>query len=121
MGLIALIAGYFNFQPTDIGSPVLILTTTAADGTSIPRVLARMESDGQLFVSANHWPRGWRNRALANPNVQVTLDDGQPADYLAVPATTEERERVDTELPLAFVVRFLTGFPPRALLRLDPR
>ena len=110
------------FEPPDIGIPVIVITTTttAGDATSNDRVLARMESNGQLFVSANHWPRAWYQRALENPNVQVTLD-GEKADYLAVPATQEERARIDLEFPFPFVARFLTGFPPRSLLRLDPR
>ena len=102
---------------TEIGLPVLVLTTTAGDGTSKDRVLARMESNGQLFVSANHWPRAWYHRALANPKVQVTLD-GEKADYLAVPATEEEIDRIG-DFPV--VMRVLTGFPPRGFLRLDPR
>lgn len=115
--VIGVFAGSGLLQPTEIGSPVLVLTTTAGDGTSKDRVLARMESNGQLFVSANHWPRAWYNRALANPNVQVTLD-GEKADYLAVPATEEEIDRID-DIPI--FMRVLAGFPPRGFLRLDPR
>ncbi len=115
--VIGLFAGSGLLQPTEIGIPVLVLTTTAGDGTSKDRVLGRMESNGQLFVSANHWPRAWYHRALANPNVQVTLD-GEKADYLAVPATEEEIDRID-DFPI--VMRVLAGFPPRGFLRLDPR
>ncbi len=120
LGIVALIGGYFEFQPTDIGVPVLVITTTAGYGTSNDRVLGRMESHGQLFVSANHWPRAWYDRALENPNVQVTLD-GEKADYLAVPVTGEEHDRIIVEYPMPTVVRFLTGFPPRSFLRLDSR
>ncbi len=116
--VIGLFAGSGLLQPTEIGLPVLVLTTTAGDGTSKDRVLARMESNGQLFVSANHWPRAWYHRALENPKVPVTLD-GEKADYLAVPATEEEIDRIEPGFPI--VVRILTGFPPRKFLRLDPR
>ncbi|MCH8891118.1 MAG: nitroreductase family deazaflavin-dependent oxidoreductase [Myxococcales bacterium] len=115
--VIGLLAGSGLLQPTEIGLPVLVLTTTTGDGTSKDRVLARMESHGQLFVSANHWPRAWYHRALANPKVQVTMD-GEKADYLAVPATEEEIDRID-DFPI--VMRVLAGFPPRGFLRLDPR
>ncbi len=118
LGVVALLGGYFNFQPMDIGVPVLVITTTAGDGTSKDRVLGRIESNGQLFVSANHWPRAWYHRVRENPNVQVTLD-GEKADYLAVPATEEEIDRIEPGFPI--VVRILTGFPPRKFLRLDPR
>ncbi len=98
----------------------LILTTTAADGTSIDRVLAHLESDGQLYVSAHHWPRAWYNRALKNPKVQVTVD-GEKKNYLAVPVTGEEHVRVDADNRIGIRYRILMGFAPRSLLRLDPR
>ena len=107
-------------RPWPKGLPVLVITTTAPDGTSKGRALGYVESNGRLYVSANHWPRGWYNRAIENPNVQVTLD-GEKADYLAVPVTGEELDRIIVEYPMPTVVRFLTGFPPRSFLRLDPR
>lgn len=98
----------------------LVITTTDENGTKNDRVLARLESNGQIFVSANHWPRAWYSQALANPNVQVTLEEGA-GNYLAVPATDEEHERVNRENPHGWGFRFVTGFPPRDFIRLDPR
>ena len=98
----------------------LVLTTSAADGTPIDRVLAQLESDGQLYVSAHHWPRAWYNRALENPEVQVTVD-GVKKNYLAVPVTGEEYDRVDRDNSIGIHFRILMGFAPRSLLRLDPR
>lgn len=108
--------GYF--QPA--GQSTLVISTTEASGDVHDRVLARLESDGQLFVAANHWPRAWFRRALANPRVEITID-GVTAPYLAVPATPAERQRVDAENELGVAFRFLTGFPQRRFLRLDPR
>ncbi len=108
--------GYF--QPA--GPTTLVITTTAEDGTPNDRVLARLESNGQLYVAANHWPRAWYNRALENPNVQVTLD-GEKGNYLAVPVTEEEHDRVNSENRHGIMFRILTGFPPRYFVRLDPR
>jgi hypothetical protein len=116
----SLIAALGPLQIQDIGLPVLVLTTTAEDGTSNDRVLGRAEVDGRIYVAANHWPRAWYHRALENPKVQVRLD-GEREDYLAVPVTGEELDRVIVAYPMPTVVRFLTGFPPRAFLRLDPR
>ncbi len=107
--------GYF--QPA--GETTLVITTTAEDGTSNDRVLARLESNRQLYVAANHWPRAWYNRALENPNVQITLD-GEKGNYLAVPVTEEEHDRVNGENSLGMMFRILTGFPPRYFIRLDP-
>ena len=98
----------------------LVLTTSAADGTPIDRVLAHLESDGQLYVSAHHWPRAWYNRALENPEVQVTVD-GVKKKYLAVPVTGEEYDRVECDNSIGIHFRILMGFAPRSLLRLDPR
>lgn len=105
-------------QPTS-GS-TLVITTFAGDGTPHDRVVSRLESDGKLYVAANHWPRAWYERALENPDVQVTLD-GENADYRAVPVTGAEHDRVDAENSLPVVFRILTGFPPRYFVRLDSR
>jgi hypothetical protein len=108
--------GYF--QPAT-GS-ILVITTFDGNGTPHDRVVSRLESDGQLYVAANHWPRAWYKRALENPEVQATLD-GEKGDYRVVPVTGAEHDRVDGEHSLGVVFRILTGFPPRYFVRLDPR
>ena len=107
--------GYF--QPS--GQSTLVITTANEDGTSHDRVLARLQSNGQLYVAVNHWPRAWYGRALENPSVQVSVN-GVTGAYLAVPATNEEHGHVNREHSLGIVFRILTGFPPRYFLRLDP-
>jgi hypothetical protein len=108
--------GYF--QPE--GQSTLVITTTDADGTANDRVLSRLESNGQLYVAANHWPRAWYDQALENPNVQVVLG-GEKRAYLAVPVTGEEHDRVNAENSLGMAFRILTGFPQRYFVRLEPR
>ena len=108
--------GYF--QPA--GGSTLVITTFDGDRTAHDRVVSRLESDGQLYVAANHWPRAWYNRALENPEVRITRD-GEKGDYRALPVTGMEHDRVDRENSLGVVIRILTGFPPRYFVRLDPR
>ena len=108
--------GYF--QPT--AGSTLVITTFDADGTPHDRVVSRLESGGQLYVAANHWPRAWYKRALENPEVHASLD-GQKGDYRAVPVTGVEHDRVDGENSLPVLFQIVTGFPPRYFLRLDPR
>jgi hypothetical protein len=108
--------GYF--QPAN--ESTIVITIVDEDGTPNDRVLALVESDDQLYVSANHWPRAWYNRALANPEVQVTRD-GEQGNYLAVPVTGMEHDRVNSEHRHGLMFRVLTGFPPRYFIRLDPR
>lgn len=91
-----------------------------ADAAGRDSVVAGVEVDGHLYVAANHWPRTWFNRALANPHIEVTRA-GRRAPFHAVEPQGAERARVADEYALPFVVRVLTGFPPRAFLRLDPR
>ena len=108
--------GYF--QPAS-GS-TLVITTFDGDGSQHDRVLSRLESDGRLYVAANHWPRAWYNRALENALVRVTLD-GKEGDYRAVPVTGAEHDRVGGDNGVGVVFRILTGFPPRYFVRLDGR
>ena len=105
------------FQPT--AGSTLVITTFDSDGTPHDRVVTRLDSGDQLYVAANHWPRAWYNRVLDKPEVLVTLD-GEEGDYVAVPVTGDEHERVDDDNSLGIVFRVLTGFPPRYFVRLDP-
>ncbi len=100
----------------------ILLTTAAKDGSRQSRVVQPMLTDGHLYVSANHWPRSWYNRVLENQEVEVT-DNGQTKDYLAVliSPTSEENDRLEREHPHPAWFRFLTGYPPRRFVRLDPR
>jgi len=109
-----------TLQPQTPGS-TLVLTTLGADGTAHDRVVSKLESDGRLYVGVNHWPRAWYRRLLANPAVRVTLD-GATGDYQAVgvEAGSEEHERVGRDNPVPGWFRFVTGFPPRYFVRLDP-
>jgi F420H(2)-dependent quinone reductase len=104
-------------QPTQ--ETTVVITTFDAAGAPHDRVVSRLESAGQVYVAANHWPRAWYERALANPKVQVAMD-GQKTDHQAVPVTGDEHERVDADNRLPLLFRFVTGFPPRYFLRLDP-
>jgi len=71
-------------------------------------------------VSANHWPRPWYHRALANPAVEVT-EKGERRPFTAVPVTGAELERIQERYPFPLMLKLLTGFAPRKFLRLDPR
>ena len=119
VGIVALfesLLGYF--QPA--GDYTMVITTTNQQGETNPRVLAKLESNGQLYAAANHWPRAWYHQALENPDVQVTIGD-ETRDYTAVPVSGAEHERVDTEHALGMFFKVLTGFPPRYFIRLDPK
>ncbi len=107
-----------TMQPTNDGT--IVITTFEPDGKSHDRVVAKLESDGKLYVAVNHWPRAWYRRAVANPDVQVTLA-GEKKDYRAVQVEGDEYGKVNQQHALPFVFRVLTGFPQRLLLRLDPR
>jgi hypothetical protein len=119
VGIVAAFESAIGYlQPA--GGTTLVITTFDGDGTPHDRVVSRLESNGQLYVAANHWPRAWYSRALEKPEVQVTVD-GAKRDYRAVPVTGAEHDRVDGENRLPVLFRILTGFPPRYFVRLDPR
>jgi ribulose-5-phosphate 4-epimerase/fuculose-1-phosphate aldolase len=104
-------------QPS--GGGTIEITTVDDNGKSATRVVSRIESGGHLYVAANHWPRAWYRDALDHPDVTVTMD-GVTQTYTAVPVTGEEFDRVNADHPLGPMIRFLTGFPPRRVVRLDP-
>ncbi len=119
VGIVAMfesLLGYF--QPTPQNS--IVLTTTDANGTTRDRVVERLESNGQVYVAANHWPRAWYRRALASPELYVT-SDSETSARRAIPVSGEEHDRVNSDNPTGVVFRILTGFPPRYFVRLDPR
>lgn len=101
---------------------VLVITTQGDDGSQHDRVVSRLSSGGQLYVAANHWPRAWYNRLLAQPDVKITID-GTAGDYraVAVEAGSAEHEQVARDNPVPPWFRFVTGFPPRYFVRLEPR
>jgi hypothetical protein len=102
------------------GESWIVITTTDVDGAPRKTVIAGVESGGQLYIAANHWPRAWYDRAVANPDVEIARA-GEQLARRAVPVTGEELARIEEAYRLPLAVRFLTGFPPRSFLRLDPR
>ena len=93
--------------------------TATVEGEDRSVVVAGVESAGRTYVAANHWPRAWYHRLVENPDVRVTVQ-GRQAAFRAVPVSGDERSRIEREYRLPLIVRILTGFPPRAFLRLDP-
>ena len=108
--------GYF--QPAN--QSTLVITTTAEDGTTSERVLARLEYNGALYVATNHWPRSWYTKTLTHPEVHIT-SASEDGDYLAIPVTGAEHDSVNNANALGTGFRILTGFPARYFFRLEPR
>ena len=106
------------FQPAPDGT--LVITTSDEAGARHERVVSALESDGQRYVAANHWPRAWYRQALQHPEVEIS-QNGVRSERLAVPVSGEEHDRVESGNRLGIAFRILTGFPPRHFLRLDPR
>ncbi|MEX2481775.1 MAG: hypothetical protein WD928_13035 [Gammaproteobacteria bacterium] len=118
VGLVVAFETWLGFaQPTS--GDTLVITTVDDDGAAHDRVISALDSDGQLYVSANHWPRAWFKHILQRPHVQVARD-GDVGTFLAVPIDGAERARVAADHPHSLVFRILTGFPPRRFVRLDP-
>ena len=101
------------------GDSTLVITTTDEDGNPYDRVLGRLQDGEDLYVAVNHWPRAWYRQALANPEVEVTMD-GETRAYRAVPASDEEHDYLMERFPIGFAGRAQMGFAPRYFLRLEP-
>jgi len=98
----------------------VVIETRDDTGERHDRVVSLLESGGELYVAANHWPRAWYHRALERPQVRVTRD-GETTPWRAVPVRGEEYRRVVEDHPRSLLFQLVTGFPPRRLLRLEPR
>ena len=119
VGVVAVFEGLLGYyQPAD--DQTMVITTYDDVGEGADRVVARLESEGNLYVAANHWTRAWYYAALDNAAVEITFD-GQTLPYTAVLIEGEDHDRVNDAHALPIAFRILTGFPPRYLMRLDPR
>ncbi|MDA1371357.1 MAG: hypothetical protein O2971_11435 [Proteobacteria bacterium] len=118
VGIVILFESMLGYFQPEAGTTMLITTYDEA-GQGHDRVVARLESNGFVYVAANHWPRAWYRQALENPRMRVSFQ-GVTAEYRVSNVSGAEHERVDTENSLGLVFRVLTGFPPRYFVRLDP-
>ena len=109
-----------SFQPR--GDDNLVITYTDSNGNPSNRVLSLFESDGEIYLAANHWPRAWFRTVQENPNVHIEFGGAlsqQSGEYLAVPISEEDRTNILADNPSSLVLRFLMGFPRREFLRLE--
>jgi len=81
--------GYF--QPAN--ERTIVISTTDDQGNTNDRVVSLLETDGNLYVAANHWPRDWYHDALERPDVDVTRE-GERQAYRAIPVIADEHDRV---------------------------
>lgn len=121
---VALVAAFETWlgysQPR--GEQNLVITLTEDDGSKTQRVLSLFESQDQLYLAANHWPRAWFNQVKENPDVHIEFGAEraeQSGDYTAVYVEGAEHDQVAKDTALPFVARLLMGFPPREFVRLE--
>ena len=113
------------FQPRDMGHTAVLRTFDAA-GQSRDTVLSLHDDGGQLWVESGHWFRGWYNRAVANPDVEL-IRTGAPEPYRAVPVDTPEaledmKRRMGKGQGYGYWVgRTMLLWAPIKPVRLDPR
>jgi hypothetical protein len=114
--------GYFQPQRGNTA----VLRTFDKDGQAKDTVLALLDDNGQLWVESGHWFRGWYQRVMANPDVEL-IRGGQAAPYRAVPVDTPDGlERVQTLMGKGkgaryWAARVMLLFAPIKPVRLDPR
>ena len=119
VGIVVVFESWLGYSQPESDNTIII-TTTDADGNQADRVVTAIDDGDKLYIAANHWPRAWFRAVQANPAVVITRD-GESQPYVAVPVSDTEHVRLDTEVrPLPLMMRFLTGFPPRYFVRMDP-
>ena len=119
VGIVFIFESWLGYSQPQ-GDGMVTINTTNDEGVTAGRVVSLLKSGDNLYIARNHWPKRWYDQALANPNISVE-SGGSTNDYLAVPVTGVEYDQVDKDNPLPGFFRFLTGFPPRYFIRLDPR
>jgi hypothetical protein len=106
------------FQPES--GNTIVIETFDAEGNGYTRVVSLLTSASNEYVAVNHWPRAWYRRLEETPRIGVTRDGGQTI-FGARMVSGAEHDRVQADNPTPFAFRFLTGFPPRYFVRLDPK
>ena len=105
-----------------------VLYTLDAEGNRIGTRLAVVDdADGNVWVQSGHHFRGWYERVLANPEVEMQRG-GELEPYTAVPIDTPESEALVRKLlrdragPVRFaIIRTVLLFADIKPVRLDPR
>ena len=115
---IVLFESLLGFYQPEQGNTMLI-TTFEEDGEAHERVVSRLDRNVEIFVAVNHWPRAWARRLQRNPTMQMTYG-GVTGDYTAVVLTGAEHEQGKIDFSVPFLFKFMTGFPPRYFVLLQP-
>ncbi len=110
---------FIGFVQFEAQRPLEIITV-GGDGHERPRMLGRFEDADRVYASAHHWPRRWYRDAVAQGEVDAVIDGVRSRYRVVAIEDPEEHARLDGVFPLPVPFRFVTGFPPRAFLRLDP-
>ncbi|MEM7098541.1 MAG: hypothetical protein AAF541_09825 [Pseudomonadota bacterium] len=121
VGIVVIFESWLGYsQPR--GEQNLVITVTEDDGSKTERVLSLFQSEGDLYLAANHWPRAWFRQVQREPNVHIEFG-GERAEmsgnYTAFEISDSDHDRVLADNPIPFVGRFLMGFPPREFLRIE--
>ncbi len=119
VGIVVLFESSLGFFQPEAGNTIVIETFDAG-GNGYTRVVSLLISAGNEYVAVNHWPRAWYRRLKETPRIGVTRDGGQTI-FGAGMVSGVEHDQVQADNPTPFAFRFLTGFPPRYFVRLDPQ
>tara|TARA_E500000331_G_C17187960_1_gene683517 strand:+ start:304 stop:708 length:405 start_codon:yes stop_codon:yes gene_type:complete len=119
IGIVVIFESWLGYSQPQ-GEGMVTINTTSEEGTTSGRVVSLLKSNDNFYIARNHWPKRWYDQALTNPEITVE-SAGTTTNYLAVPVTGDEYDQVDSDNPLPAFFRFLTGFPPRYFIRLDPK
>lgn len=122
VGIVVIFESWLGYsQPR--GEQNLVITVTEEDGRETQRVLSIFQSQGELYLAANHWPRAWFRQVKRKPNVHIEFGGDradQSGNYTAFEINDADHDRVLADNQIGFVGRFLMGFPPREFMRIEP-
>ena len=109
----------WRIQPSMDGGVTLFIKNNGEE--QIERTVYGYKHEGTLYVSSNHWFRSWYHAALKNPDINVLREDSaEPQRYIVRAVVGDEHSNVAEGYNMGFLLRFLCGFAPSKLLRLEP-
>ena len=70
IGIVVIFESWLGYSQPQ-GEGMVIINTTSDEGATSGRVVSLLNSNDNLYIARNHWPKRWYDQALANPEISI--------------------------------------------------